>query len=101
MVTVTVAVRFAEVKSAISPTKSPPESVEIRLPPWVTSASPSTITKNSLPMRPSRQSTVPGSTWRSSVAEASVAQLLLRQPLEERRPLERLDLHVLAEQPHA
>ena len=70
---VTVAVRFEVLRSAISPTKSPPCRPASRLPAFVTSAVPSTITKNSRPTFPSRQSTVPDSTLRSSVTRASSA----------------------------
>ena len=45
----TVAVRFDVLRSAISPTKSPPRRVASFVPPFVTSASPSTMTKNSRP----------------------------------------------------
>ena len=80
VVAVTVAVRFVVLRSAISPTKSPPKRVARGLPPFVTSAAPSTITKNSRPTFPSRQSTVPGSTLRSSVTRASSASSFFESP---------------------
>src|SRR5262245_17562970 len=68
----TVAVRRGDsTTSAISPKKSPAESLRISCPPLVTSTSPSTITKNSRPMSPSRASTLPLSTSMSSVTFAS------------------------------
>ena len=56
---VTVAVRGSFVISEISPKKSPSESVRSFFLPRVTSAVPSTITKNSRPCAPSRASSLP------------------------------------------
>ena len=62
VVAVTVAVRFAVVSRAISPTNSPAERVASGLPLRVTAAVPSRITKNSPPVLPSLQTTVPAGT---------------------------------------
>src|SRR6266487_4242235 len=61
----------AFLSSAISPKNSPAARVATRLPFFVTSTSPSMITKNSWPTSPSLQSTLPAGTSRSSLTLAS------------------------------
>ena len=67
---VTVAVRGRRVISEISPKKSPSDIVRSFRRPWVTSAVPSTRTKNSRPGAPSRVSCFPS---RKSISSAIFA----------------------------
>ena len=76
------------------------EPVRISSPSLDTTTSPSTMTKNSWPMSPSRASTLPSSTSRSSVTFASSTSSAAREALEERRATERGRLVVVREELH-
>jgi hypothetical protein len=86
---------------AASQKKSPVASRLTCSPPLVTSASPSTITKNSRASLPSRQRTVPGLTSNSSTELRQPLELTAGEPLEERASAERLGFRIdPSTQPH-
>ena len=85
------------VTSAISPRKSPRTELLTLRPLRRTSASPSTSTTNSLPVAPSFVRSRPAGRSSSSASARDLAELALRAALEERHPLQQLDLGVLAQ----
>src|SRR6059036_1828256 len=80
VVAVTVAVRGPPSSSAISPKKSPAFRWLMRLPPIVTSASPSSITNRPAPGSPSLATTEPGACCTGRTAFAIVWRSFFEQP---------------------